>query len=268
MTTSQDGRGYLLPDVIPTPGDDICIRVYFPNHPAYRRALIGQLTDLGKWYTWARDPEKRGATVSGRMAIANTRTLAEMDAGTGCTDEPVFTFNLGQVWDFRDNAHAAAFSQPVDPGAVWLETMQYLPGLGWGTGITERPGPFYTRVAVLERTFAARRWLRWCTFQWLIANPPPNPPPQFVFVQFLDGEEQTFLMRVRPRVTLFCAQNEGVGFLDTGFPTLPTWLSVPVTRVRIQIGLGTDLDPQAIQTQLGYIQRFEVLGSSDVPFVW
>jgi len=43
-----------LPDV-PNPSDSICFQVEVPNDPWHIRAFLGQLNDLGAWWTWERD---------------------------------------------------------------------------------------------------------------------------------------------------------------------------------------------------------------------
>jgi CO dehydrogenase/acetyl-CoA synthase alpha subunit len=47
-------RGYETPDTIETDDRFIAI-VCLPDTPEYRRALVGQLYEMTKWYTWDHD---------------------------------------------------------------------------------------------------------------------------------------------------------------------------------------------------------------------
>jgi hypothetical protein len=50
----QRKRGYLLPD--PIDGYNlICVQVQIPDAPEYRRAFVGAITELAKWWTWEKD---------------------------------------------------------------------------------------------------------------------------------------------------------------------------------------------------------------------
>lgn len=50
----QKKRGYLLPD--PVDGYNlICVQVQIPDAPEYRRAFVGAITELTKWWNWDKD---------------------------------------------------------------------------------------------------------------------------------------------------------------------------------------------------------------------
>lgn len=44
-------RGFELPSVI-NPGNTVCVQFQIPNAPEYRRAVLGHVQELGKWYVW------------------------------------------------------------------------------------------------------------------------------------------------------------------------------------------------------------------------
>lgn len=48
---SQRDRGYILPDQL-TGHDLICLSMRIPDDEHYRAAVIGQVIDLTKWWTW------------------------------------------------------------------------------------------------------------------------------------------------------------------------------------------------------------------------
>lgn len=60
---SQETRGYLLPNPV-TGYDLICVRLKIPDHPDYKAAFYGSITELTKWWTW----EKTGDTLGSQAA--------------------------------------------------------------------------------------------------------------------------------------------------------------------------------------------------------
>ena len=95
----QKRRGWLIPDAH-LPAGDKCIRVYYPDHPDYRAALLGALWQLGKWYNWERDASRRAREVAARWR----ESLAKIDeqcggGGVDCCDS--VTIILNQVAFFN-----------------------------------------------------------------------------------------------------------------------------------------------------------------------
>lgn len=70
----SEKRGYLLPDE-PETAVIRCVRVYVPDRPEYRRALLGSLDYLGKWLAWDRDSERGGLAAAALWKQANILTL-------------------------------------------------------------------------------------------------------------------------------------------------------------------------------------------------
>lgn len=53
----QKKKGYLLPD--PIDGYElICVQLRIPNAPEYKRAFVGAVTELTKWWNWEKSYEK------------------------------------------------------------------------------------------------------------------------------------------------------------------------------------------------------------------
>lgn len=61
-----DGPGYLLPTVI-NPEGHVCIVVKLPDDKAYVDAFWGQMYELARWYTWARDDAHQGKDAAAVM---------------------------------------------------------------------------------------------------------------------------------------------------------------------------------------------------------
>lgn len=78
--------GYALPDGDAYTEEVACIKVYVPDRPEYRRALLGSITYLGTWIAWERDEQKRGRDASRAWRRANDRTLNEWAEGCDCEE--------------------------------------------------------------------------------------------------------------------------------------------------------------------------------------
>ncbi len=82
--TGDNMPKYLIPD--PIEGyDPFCVKLTLPDNLEYRAAVRGQLTALGKWFTWEETPND-----SGRLAAEYMRQfihLAEWDVPCEAEDE-------------------------------------------------------------------------------------------------------------------------------------------------------------------------------------
>jgi hypothetical protein len=56
-------KGYLLPETIDTE-TSVSVCVPIPNDPNHIRAFLGQLDELGNWWTWERNSAKQGTLVA------------------------------------------------------------------------------------------------------------------------------------------------------------------------------------------------------------
>ncbi len=88
----QKKRGWLIPDAH-LPPTDACIRVYYPDAPAYRAALLGAIWELGKWYNWERDASRRAREVAARWREALTKIDACEEDGVDCCDKVIIILN-------------------------------------------------------------------------------------------------------------------------------------------------------------------------------
>lgn len=72
-------KTYLLPEN-PSPENDKCMIVWYPDDPQFQRALLGSLVHLEKWVAWDRDEAHTALVVSQRMKQANQRTLSTLES--------------------------------------------------------------------------------------------------------------------------------------------------------------------------------------------
>lgn len=77
MANSPRGS-YLLPEN-PNPEEDGCLLVFYPDDPAFRRALIGSLMHLEKWVAYERDEAHTALIAANRFKQSNQRTLATLE---------------------------------------------------------------------------------------------------------------------------------------------------------------------------------------------
>jgi len=105
----NEKKGYLLPETIDPPQIPICICI--PCDPNHALAFMGQLNDLGYWWTWERDEEKRGteaARVWRPILEDVNRQLNEcgvFNMGCGCEEESdrIFQFDEYGRYQFSDD---------------------------------------------------------------------------------------------------------------------------------------------------------------------
>jgi len=95
--TKRNSPGYLLPEVL-QPDENICICVPVPKDWGHIRAFLGQIVQLGYWYTWERD-----AGHNARLAAEPWRDIYQcineevnciMSTGCGCSDD---TLTQGRI---------------------------------------------------------------------------------------------------------------------------------------------------------------------------
>jgi hypothetical protein len=80
---SSETTGYLLPEVIdPTARRYVCIGI--PDEPMHILAFLGQLDMLGYWWTWERDPLKRGTQVARVWREVTEQVRDSLDNTLGC----------------------------------------------------------------------------------------------------------------------------------------------------------------------------------------
>lgn len=71
---STKNKGYLLPEIL-NPDTEICILVPVPNDPAYIRAVLGQLSDLGGWGMWEKEETHGAVLVASRWRESYARIM-------------------------------------------------------------------------------------------------------------------------------------------------------------------------------------------------
>lgn len=81
-------KGYLLPENV-NPGVYRCIKVFYPDDPAYRRAVLGAISYLQSWFAWDRDDALTGKEAAAEFRIAYGMTQDAILKGEGCDDGPV-----------------------------------------------------------------------------------------------------------------------------------------------------------------------------------
>lgn len=127
--TKRNSPGYLLPEN-PQPDENICVCVPVPKDERHIQAFLGQLVQLGYWYTWERDDDKTG-TLAARAwrdiyqcVSEEINCIMSTGCGCGCKPEPVgqrindqgfleITYD-GTTWE-EQRAGDTRFSNPILP---------------------------------------------------------------------------------------------------------------------------------------------------------
>jgi len=113
--TKANQPGYLLPEV-PQPDENICICVPVPKDWRHIQAFLGQIMQLGYWYSWERD-----SAHTGKLAAEVWREIYEcisdevncaMTTGCGCGGDR-------QPTRTRINPETGAYEVSYDDGATW-----------------------------------------------------------------------------------------------------------------------------------------------------
>lgn len=80
----KNDPGYKLPEVI-SPDENCCICIPIPNDFNHKMAFLGQLDELGYWWNWERDPDKKGREAAAVWREIVTCIREDMDmSGCGC----------------------------------------------------------------------------------------------------------------------------------------------------------------------------------------
>lgn len=110
-------RGFELPDVI-NPGDTVCVQFRIPNAPEYRRAVLGWVHELGKWYLWEKtapgDTRAKEAAQLFRLLLLTSMQIADE---CGSTEMP---FQLRQ-----NSENKCLLEQSLDGGVNWTPAFDY-----------------------------------------------------------------------------------------------------------------------------------------------
>lgn len=124
------GTGAPLPENVET-DERMCVCLCIPNEPEYRRAFIGHLAELGKWWFWEKGG--RGDDRATRAAALWRKVIAE-DLQMPCGGEPQFivqdrltesgdierSYDGGDTWEIllpgQDPRHAGPKLAPIVGG--------------------------------------------------------------------------------------------------------------------------------------------------------
>lgn len=79
-------HGYLIPDEIDPQRIRLCIEI--PNEQKHLMAFWGALEELGKWFNWERDEEKRGVEVARVWQDVWRKARESFDLGECASDDP------------------------------------------------------------------------------------------------------------------------------------------------------------------------------------
>ena len=109
----NDGKhkpGYKLPAVIDP--DTCCVCIPLPNDFNHKMAFLGQLDELGYWWNWERDPDKKGreAATVWRNIVQCIRGDLDM-SGCGCSDD--------KPTNTRINPETGLYEVSYDGGITW-----------------------------------------------------------------------------------------------------------------------------------------------------
>lgn len=112
----KNDPGYLLPEVIEP--ENCCICIPIPNDFNHKMAFLGQLDELGYWWNWERDPDKKG-----REAAAVWRKIVEcireeMDmSGCGCGDDKPTNTRINPETGLYEVSYDGGITWEPDPGS-------------------------------------------------------------------------------------------------------------------------------------------------------
>lgn len=97
MTKKQMLRGYRIPTPH-LPEGTYCVKLRIPADPAYTRALLGQLHELGMWASWEKDAEKRGTEIAQRFRqlMLTSFSINECVNGEDVPEDDNMSFYLRQ----------------------------------------------------------------------------------------------------------------------------------------------------------------------------
>lgn len=136
----NEERRYLLPPPGEEQPDMRCMRVWVPDHPRYREALLGSLKYLSTWRAWESDPAHRARLAASVWRGAYARTMREVVDECQC--EPHVLYPVLPEWaDTWEQAHSDTttrylyilvtetidryVTQGADAATEWLERTVY-----------------------------------------------------------------------------------------------------------------------------------------------
>lgn len=111
----HDDRQYLLPPEGEEEAEIKCCIIFYPDHPAYRRALWGSLDYLGSWIAWERDEEHRGTVAAKLWKSANEQTWECFDMG--CFEDLVSVINKISI-NLQFNQNCYCDTTQINPPPV------------------------------------------------------------------------------------------------------------------------------------------------------
>lgn len=253
---SSDGKGYLLPsDPLPEADDDVCFAVFCPNDANYKRALLGQVTQLGKWFTWERDPDHRAVAVAERYKAALAKTETNWFSGDGCfASASVPSTSFSNSWDFTDIDDCEYWNYDADiphpgPDTLGLPTISY-----------QHADQYYWREVRLTHTFGPC-WVMEYQLEYLLALVlSTEMSDRWVDVRLLPG--------VQDRTALPRPDND---FISTGgqrFQSFYTAQARYCTGIQIWMKLGQQYqNHDLVDLQTGWLQNFVLTVRADAdPF--
>lgn len=93
---NRDG-GYRLPAII-EPDTTKCVRFFIPDEQMHRLAFWGAIGELGYWWNWERDEDKRGAAVARvwRDVIEDAK-VSECEECQDCDEDDVLEDTIAQL---------------------------------------------------------------------------------------------------------------------------------------------------------------------------
>lgn len=148
---------YLLPEGDVSEDQLACMRVWYPDRPEYRRALLGSLGFLATWVAWERDKDKRARIAASSWRVALLKTLQDLADGKSCDCEEKTIFDVFCEGDMADqcvtiNIYCTDPSQIGGNGG----------GTGGGTGGTGGtggvPGGDTIPTGYVARAVPAENW--------------------------------------------------------------------------------------------------------------
>ena len=113
----KNDPGYKLPEVI-EPDENCCICIPIPNDFNHKMAFLGQLDELGYWWNWERDTDKKGreaAAVWRKIVACIREDLSMSDCGCGSSN-PTNT-RINPTTGLYEVSYDGGVTREPDPGS-------------------------------------------------------------------------------------------------------------------------------------------------------
>ncbi len=124
----QPKRGYILPEPV-IPSQTACVQFIMPDAPEYRRALVGALYELAKWYVWEKtvlgDTRAKQAAELWRDLLVSSLSISAT-----CGEEIMFRLR-------QNETDTCLLEQSLDGGLTWSLAFDY--------SLCARQGQFVSR---------------------------------------------------------------------------------------------------------------------------